>query len=271
MVHLVTEWPSGECSSASFGCNGTSTPQWRSAGQGSWRLLPKTAGTKPHEGAVIIEGIRYRRIPVQTHLIHVKESLVDVLKLYVSPIYRDGDILVLSEKAVAISQGRVIHRSLVRPGLLAKVIVKGVKKYEDDVGFSDPAKMQVAIMRAGWFRMLAATVIGACSRLIGRHGDFYRIAGNRVSQIDGFNPHTIKPFDEFAMLGPEDPPRDAQAIEDATGWPAVIVDANNINVEVIGMSKGVTVAKEVVRRATLDNPLGQEDQQTPVVLVRQEA
>ena len=50
---------------------------------------------------------------------------------------------------MAITQGRVIHRSLVRPGLLARSLVKGVTKLKDDVGFSDPAKMQVAIMRAG--------------------------------------------------------------------------------------------------------------------------
>jgi hypothetical protein len=32
-------------------------------------------------------------------------------------------------------------------------------------------------------------------------------AGHRISEIDGFNPATVKPLDEFAMLGPEDPAR----------------------------------------------------------------
>jgi hypothetical protein len=175
---------------------------------------------------------------------------------------------VLSEKFVAITQGRVIHRSLVRPGLLAKLLVRGVTKLKDDVGFSDPAKMQVAIMRAGWLRMAFAMCVGGATRLFGRRGDFYRLAGNRVSEIDGFNPHTVRPFNEFAMLGPEDPPRDAQAIEDATGWPVVIVDANNVNVEVLGASRGVPVPVEDVRLAMLDNPLGQGEEQTPIVLMR---
>ncbi|HZT96968.1 MAG TPA: hypothetical protein VFB34_09035 [Chloroflexota bacterium] len=222
----------------------------------------------PFPPPVTVGGVTYERIPVRTHLIHVKEPLVDVLKTYVTPVYRPGDVLVLSEKSVAISQGRVIHRSLVRPGILATLIVKGVKKYEDDVGFSDPAKMQVAIIRAGWWRMLAATIGGSITRLAGRHGDFYRIAGNRVSEIDGFNPHTVKPFNEFAMLGPEDPPRDAQQLEDETGWPVVIVDANNVNVEVIGVSRGVSISKSDIRLAMLDNPLGQGEEQTPIVLVR---
>ncbi len=220
-----------------------------------------------HE-ARVVHGRTYDRAAVRTHLVHVREPLLDVLRQYVTPVYEPGDFLVLSEKFVAISQGRVIHRSLVRPGLLARLLVRGVTKLEDDVGFSDPAKMQVAIMRAGWARMAAAMVVGGVTRLLGRHGDFYRLAGNRVSEIDGFNPHTVRPYNEFAMLGPEDPPRDAQAIEDATGWPVVIVDANNINVEILGASRSVPVPAADVRLAVLDNPLGQGEEQTPIVLMR---
>jgi hypothetical protein len=218
--------------------------------------------------ASVVRGRTYDRAAVRTHLVHVKEPIIEVLKQYVTPHFQPGDVLVLSEKLVAITQGRVIHRSLVRPGLLAKILVRGVTKLKDDVGFSDPAKMQVAIMRAGWGRMAFAMVAGGVTRLFGRHGDFYRIAGNRVSEIDGFNPHTVRPFNEFAMLGPEDPPRDAQAIEDATGWPVVIVDANNVNVEILGASRGVPVPVADVRLAVLDNPLGQGDEQTPIVLLR---
>ena len=217
---------------------------------------------------VEVGGRTYERGAVRTHLIGVKEPITDVLQRYVTPHVQPGDFLVLSEKFVAITQGRVIHRSLVRPGLLAKLIVRGVTPLKDDVGFSDPAKMQVAIYRAGWFRMALAMTVGGVTRLFGRHGDFYRIAGNRVSEIDGFNPHTVKPYNEFAMLGPEDPPRDAQAIEDATGWPVVIVDANNVNVEVLGCSRGVPLSPADARLAVLDNPLGQSDEQTPIVLVR---
>ncbi len=215
-----------------------------------------------------VGGRTYDRAAVRTHLVHVKEPILDVLRQYVTPVFEPGDFLVLSEKFVAITQGRVIHRSLVRPGLLARLLVRGVTKLKDDVGFSDPAKMQVAIMRAGWARMAVAMVVGGATRLAGRHGDFYRIAGNRVSEIDGFNPHTVKPFNEFAMLGPQDPPRDAQAIEDATGWPVVIVDANNVNVEILGASRAVPVPAADVRLAVLDNPLGQGEEQTPIVLMR---
>jgi len=215
-------------------------------------------------------GVDYERIAVQTHLIHIKEPLDPVFDKYVKPVLQPGDWLAVSEKFVTISQGRVIHHSVVRPGMLAKLLVKGVTKHPDDVGYSDPRKMQVAIMQAGWFRMLFAMIGGTFSRFVlRRRGDFYRIAGPRISEIDGFSPATVKPFDEFAMLGPADP--DAAAVALSThlgGVPVAIVDANNINVEVLGTSPAFPVDDTTVREVLLDNPLGQNDELTPIIVVR---
>src|SRR5262249_31949586 len=211
---------------------------------------------------------RWERRPVRTHLIHIKEPLAPVLERYVAPLLREGDWVAVSEKFVSISQGRVIHESVVRPGWLARLIVKGVAKHEDDVGFSDPRKMQVAIMQAGGLRPFLAMVVGACTRAVGRHGDFYRIAGHGVAGIDGFNPATVKPFDEFAMLGPEDPAGTAAGLAEMLGHPVVIVDANNINVDVLGASPRFPASAADVRGVLLDNPMGQGDEQTPVVVVR---
>jgi hypothetical protein len=216
------------------------------------------------------QGVDYERIAVRTHLIHIKEPLEPVFDEYVKPVLQPGDWLAVSEKFVTISQGRVIHHSVVRPGLLAKLLVKGVTKHPDDVGYSDPKKMQVAIMQAGWFRMLFAMIIGALTRLVlRRRGDFYRIAGHRISEIDGFSPATVKPFDEFAMLGPADPDAAAEELSAHLGGaPVAIVDANNINVEVLGASAGFPVDWSVVREVLLDNPLGQNDELTPIIVVR---
>lgn len=214
-------------------------------------------------------GADYERIAVRTHLIHIKEPLAPVFERYVAPVVQAGDWLCVSEKFVTISQGRVIHHSVVRPGLLARLLVKGVTKHPDDVGYSDPRKMQVAIMQAGAVRMFLAMVIGGLSRLLlRRRGDFYRIAGHRISEIDGFSPATVKPFDEFAMLGPSDPDAAATEIALLAGVPVAVVDANNINVEVLGTSPGFPVSRAVVREAILDNPMGQGDELTPVIVVR---
>ncbi len=217
---------------------------------------------------IVVKGEKYLRYPVKTHLIHIKESLDPVFKNLVKPNLQKNDWIAISEKFLTISQGRVVHESTVKPGWLAKLIVKGVKKYPHDIGYSHPRKMQVAINQAGWLRMFLAMVIGGITRLFGRHGDFYRIAGNRISEIDGFNPHAITPFNEFAMLGPKDPPQDAQDIEDKFGIPTVIIDGNNINVEVLGISSKVLVNEELAREILLDNPMGQGDELTPIIIVR---
>ncbi len=162
----------------------------------------------------------------------------------------------------------MIHESVVKASWLAKLLVKGVKKHKDDIGYSHPKKMQVAIMQAGYTRMFFAGLIGTITRLVGRHGDFWRIAGHRVSEIDGFNPDAIPPFNEFAMLGPADPTKTCQELEQRFHLPAVIIDGNNINVEVLGMSRGVPVTKELARKILLDNPMGQSDELTPIILVR---
>ena len=78
------------------------------------------------ERTIEAAGATWERIPVTTHLVHVKEPLEPVLDSYVRPLLAPGDWVALSEKVVAISEGRVIHRSVVKPGLLAKLIVKGV-------------------------------------------------------------------------------------------------------------------------------------------------
>ena len=217
---------------------------------------------------VTVQGVAWERVPVRTHLLHIKEPLAPVFERYVTPVARDGDWLAVSEKFVTIAQGRVIHRSVVRPGWLAKLIVRGVTKHPDDVGYSDPRKMQVAIMQAGWLRVFVAMVVGAATRVVGRRGDFYRLAGHRISEIDGFNPSTVKPFDEFAMLGPEDPDAAAAELAATVGHPVAIVDANNINVEVLGTSPGFPLDRATVRAVLLDNPLGQHDELTPIVVVR---
>lgn len=217
---------------------------------------------------ITVDGTTYDRLPIKTHLIHIKEDINPLIVKLVVPLAKPGDWIALSEKFVAIAQGRVIHESVVKASWLAKLLVKGVKKYKDDIGYSHPKKMQVAIMQAGYTRMFFAGLLGTITRLFGRHGDFWRIAGHRVSEIDGFNPDAIPPFNEFAMLGPADPTKTCQEIEDRHHIPAVIIDGNNINVEVLGLSRGVPVTKELARKILLDNPMGQSDELTPIILVR---
>lgn len=218
---------------------------------------------------IAIDGISYTRILIKTHKVAFSEDLSALVKKYVVPEnFQSGDWIALSEKVVSVCQNNVRHISTVKAGRLAKLIVKGVKKYPDDIGFSRAEKMQVAIEMAGYGRMLCAVILGAIGKVLGLSGIFWIVAGNRVSEIDGFNPDAMYPYTEYAILPPKDPERVCQELEDKLGYPAVIIDGNNINVKIIAQSAKVPVDKKSARLILLDNPMGQDDEMTPIILVK---
>ena len=71
-----------------------------------------------------IDGIAYERVCVKTHMIHIKEEFDPLIEKYVKPLIQTGDWIAISEKVVTISQGRVVHESVIHPGWLAKLIVR---------------------------------------------------------------------------------------------------------------------------------------------------
>lgn len=214
-----------------------------------------------------VEGRTYERIGVRTRMVKFGDDLDALVREYVTPLAQPGDWIALSEKVVSVCQNNVRHISTVKVRWLARLIVKGVKKYPEDIAWEHPAKMQVAIDMAGYPRMLTALVVGGLTRLVGIHGVFWRIAG-RVSEIDGFNPRAMWPYTEYAILPPKDPDGLVQRIEDKLGLPNTIIDGNNIDVKIISCSRRLPVDARVARLVLLDNPMGQDEELTPIILVR---
>ena len=216
---------------------------------------------------------RFARTPVRTHMVMFGEDLNGILERYAQADLSPDSIVCLSEKFVTICQNNVRHISDVRDSWLARLIVKYVTKYPDDIGYSHPKKMQVAIDLAGYPRMVAAVIFGGMTKLLlKRRGDFYRIAGHRISEIDGFNPAAMKPFDEYAMLPPLRPDETCDELAARFHCGFYIIDGNNINVEVIGMSRNMAalnVSKSLARDLMLDNPMGQNDELTPLFILRE--
>lgn len=218
-----------------------------------------------------VEGAVWRRIAVKTHLITFGEDLPSVLKTYAIPLAKKGDWVALSEKVVSVTQNNVRHISTVKIGWLARFIVKGVKKYKDDRGWDSPEKMQLVVEMAGKPRVILAMIVGGVGKLVGIRGIFWRIVGERLGEIDGFNPVVMPPYNEWAALPPHDPEKECARVEKETGLPAVIIDGNDINVKIIAMSPGMPVDAKAVRLILLDNPMGQERELTPFILVRRES
>ncbi|HSO04220.1 MAG TPA: hypothetical protein VLQ92_07055 [Candidatus Limnocylindrales bacterium] len=221
----------------------------------------------------VVRGRTYRRDPVRTHKVGIGEDLGGVIALYAAERITPATTLCLSQKFVAICNGDVRHISEVTDSWLARLIVKYVtKKDNGDIGYSHPKKMQVAIDEVGYPRMMAAVVGGGIGKFVlRRNGDFYRIAGHHISEIDGFNPDAMPPFDQYAMLPPKHPDAICEELAQRFGCAAYIIDGNNINVEVVGRSTNLPMSDADAREVMLDNPMGQGDELTPVFLITPEA
>lgn len=211
----------------------------------------------------------YNRYPIKTHLIKPDEDLFDIVKRYAMPEYEDGDILVMSERMVAITQGRLVHEDDIQETWLAKLLIRFVKKWPEDPGFRNAKKMQIAINEAGLPRILLAALVSAITKPFGIRGLFYIICGHQVSEIDGFAPGTIPPYDKYAVLGPKNPDDVCNKLADKFNIQCAIADANNIDVQVLGASHNLEISRQELKMAFIDNPIGQGSEQTPLCLVRE--
>ncbi len=219
-----------------------------------------------------VAGIRYARLPVTTPIVKIGDSFEDFVENYVAPFIQKGDVVCISAKVVSICKAFVVHESEVKISLLARIIVKFVKKWPGDIGYSHPRKMQVAIMQTGYPRMILALLGGTFMKLLGKPGYFYRIAGHNINAIDGFNPVSKPPMNEYAVLPPVNGDEICNDLQQKYSVPFVILDGNNIDNNILGMSDGAKSLYSVEKFMEIvkGNPQGQEDdgQVTPVLIVR---
>jgi hypothetical protein len=225
---------------------------------------------EPNDGRSLLAGIDgsvYARHPVRTHLVTANDDAVEVVQRYVAPIGDDVRLVAVSERMVAITQGRS-HRIVdIHPGLLARLLVRFVTRPGYGIGLGTPQTMQLAIDEVGVPRILLAAGMSALTKPFGVHGVFYRIAGPQAAAIDGPTSYTIPPYNQAATLGPRRPNAAARAIAGAIGKPVAIIDANDAGCNVLGASPGVD--RRFVARLFADNPLGQAREQTPICVVRE--
>ena len=209
----------------------------------------------------------FERYPVRTHVIRRGEDLSEILRCYVPNETAAEDYLFISEKIVAISQGRAWDISEIRPSLPAKVLCRFVYRSPYGIGLGSPWTMQLAIEEVRLPRLLFAAACSAATKPFGVRGVFYRIAGTAARAIDGPCDCTIPPYNHYAKKAPKEPDRVAKQLSAVFGCPVVIIDANDLGVEVLGKSSAAiptAFCKQVFR----DNPLGQSRESTPVCVVR---
>jgi len=223
----------------------------------------------PNEGRELhasIDGVAYARHPVRTHLVMADDDAVDVARRYVGELGDDVALVAVSERMVAITQGRSHPMSEIRPGRLARFLVRFVTRPGYGIGLGTAETMQLAIDEVGAPRILLAAAVSGITKPLGIHGLFYRIAGPQAAAIDGPTSYTIPPYNQSATLGPKDPDGAARALAAALDRPVAVIDANDAGCNVLGASPGLD--RQLVRRLFADNPLGQAREQTPICVVR---
>lgn len=213
-----------------------------------------------------LDGEIWLRAPIRTALVGRGDDLAQVVGQGLTDDLRPDDLVALSEKVVAISQGRSFPVADVRPRPLARILSRFVRRTPVGIGLGIPETMELALAEAGGPRIVWAAAVAAVARLFGQSGVFYRLVPAAVAAIDGPTRGTIAPYNSHAKLGPADPGGVAEALAARLGVGVAIVDANDLDVKVLGASRSVEPAR--VRALFLDNPLGQGSEQTPVALLR---
>lgn len=239
---------------------------------------------------VTADGTSVRRYPLRTDLYAREDDLqaktLGYIDRFFSGLLEAGDEHVaattgrwyffISEKIVAITQGRSFFIWDIKVGRPARVLSRYVTRTPAGIGLGSPFTMQLAIEEAGLPRVLFASAGGAIGKVLGKRGLFYDLVGGDIRAIDGPTEYSVYPANVSAKLGPKDPDEVAArlsaairervpaAYRDSFGG-TVVMDANDIGRNVLG--KDAPGSKEHFELMFADNPLGQGSEQTPMAIV----
>ncbi|MEK7658858.1 MAG: coenzyme F420-0:L-glutamate ligase [Patescibacteria group bacterium] len=210
----------------------------------------------------------FARYPVKTKLITPEDKDISlIVEEYAKKYLEPKDIVFISEKAVAITQGRSYPIKEIKASKLAKFLSKFVTKTPIGIGLGSPETMQLALEEVGAARMLLAAFFGAIGKLFGIKGIFYVIAGSGARAIDGAVPYAIPPYNTYVSKGPINADKVAENISKKINAAVAIVDANDFGVNILGAT--LEVDKKLLAKALKDNPLGQTDECTPIGILRE--
>ena len=214
-------------------------------------------------------GRKYDRFAIQTHFVEVGENQADLVRKYVLPLAEDGDLLSFGAKVMAMCTGNVRTREQVKPGFWANHLWRFAGINTTGVGMHEPYKLQLVIDMCGLPRVLFAAFVSAVTRPFGVHGLFYKICGKGVGGIDGFYfRSSFDRYKELALINPPNPVELCNQLEKDTGIPVVLMDANDIEQNQLGKCDDFPLSDDEIQDAMADNPSGQGDELTPLILIR---
>ncbi|PIS15719.1 asparagine synthase (glutamine-hydrolyzing) [Candidatus Roizmanbacteria bacterium CG09_land_8_20_14_0_10_41_9] len=227
---------------------------------------------------VAVTGKTYVRYPIRTDIFSKGDDYAQKISVHVEEflqtLKRSTDFralknkkwfLVVSEKIIAIAQGRSYPIGDIKTGFFANVLSRFVRRTPYGIGLGSPWTMQLAIQEAGLARILIASVASLVAKPFGVKGIFYTIAGKDIAAIDGPTEYSIYPSNVSAKLAPKDPQDAAKKIETKIDVGVCIIDANDLGQTILGNT--TRIENDTIKKIFSDNPMGQADEQTPIVIV----
>ena len=116
---------------------GDASAQETPAAQPAREETPAGYVVNPEKNEVIeVDGVGYRRLCIKTHVITDQDNICDVVEKYVSPLTEPGDIVFITEKAVACTQRRAIPLEDIHPRPLARFLSRFVLRTPYGIGLS---------------------------------------------------------------------------------------------------------------------------------------
>ncbi|KXB91196.1 hypothetical protein HMPREF3191_01033 [Veillonellaceae bacterium DNF00626] len=202
-------------------------------------------------------------IPVHTRILTNKDNIVDAILEYAGDQITERDIVCSAESVVAITQNRYVRPEELKICWQARLMNRFVP---GEGSMASVYGMQAAMNEEGKWNMLYSFILGAVSKLFGKPGVFYARC-RQASLIDDVT-GTMPPFDKCLVYGPANTNQVCEEIKKATGaYGAVIADVNDLKrAAVLGRSKGIN--PEEIAKILIDNPFGNDNQKTPIVIIK---
>ena len=215
-------------------------------------------------------GNRYfERYAIKTPFIEKGSDVAEAVKTCVLPVYREGDILAVTEKVISLWEGRILDYEDRKPRKLAVFLARFMTRTVLDLDLE--LKMDAFIETAGTARVLLAAVCGMVGKVFGRSGWMYRILGREAAGMDGlYTGSYVAYYRKHAILIPKEAEKRMQIIEDRTGCPCFASDTNDATVNLYAFSaKAAAWDRALLKKVMEDNPGGQDDEMTPFILIRE--
>jgi asparagine synthase (glutamine-hydrolysing) len=237
---------------------------------------------------IAVDDESWLRFPIRTELFSSGDPLEEKIGEYVADLVTalQGDkryaanladpwYLLVSEKIVAIAQGRSYFIWDIQPSWWARTLSRFVVRTPWGIGLGSPWTMQLAIQEVGLPRILVASAASAAGKAVGKRGVFYRVAGPGARAIDGPTEYSVYPANVSAKLAPAEPEKVSARLTSAlrerlpaevagTLGGCVVIDANDIGRNVLGQD--TDRPDQFFEELFADNPLGQGSEQTPLAV-----